>query len=83
MSLFDIPEGHYCYKIIDIRDNKTLKTETCQFWHSYPEHGEQNSGYCSYLDLADWESEEAGSMTFLWDKVKECGINVDTEGNDE
>lgn len=76
-----IPEGHYCYKVIDIVNSKKLITETCPYWSNHPEHGYQNDGHCSYLNVSDWDKKDG--MSFLWDRVKECGINrADRNGVD-
>ena len=64
-----IPLGIYCYTYI--KD----EYQCCPFWSTRPEYGEQHSGYCSLLEIGDWQV----PMGLLWDQVKECGINNDYE----
>lgn len=57
-----IPKGHCCYD----------ENGVCPFWDSMPSMGDQNHGYCHWLEAGDWESE---GTRLLWDQTKECGIN--------
>lgn len=57
-----IPKGIYCY------DDKG----TCPYWSMDEEKPQQESGYCRFMGVGDWE--EKGTW-LLWDMVKECGIN--------
>jgi len=76
-KLEQIPKGHYCYN----------KDGVCPHWENHPEYGEQNSGYCSLLEIGDWmfvpENQWIGKdgiirhMGLLWDKVKICEKNED------
>lgn len=70
---FDIPMGDYCYEAIFV-DNKTgnIKIEICPYWYKDQNYPYQANGYCSYLNIGDWEDEGHG---LLWDMVKECGVN--------
>lgn len=74
----EIPKGHYCYEVISIDAYGKMKLKTCPHWSSILV-GTDRVGYCSHLGIGDAESSE--SQTFLWDKVKECGINMGYEGN--
>lgn len=73
-----IPKGTYCYT----RDGKG-GTTSCPYLFSRPSmlldpaHGEQESGYCAFLQKGDWMDKD-GTM-LLWDACKECGINDDLE----
>ena len=60
-----IPKGIYCY---DEKGN-------CPYWKMTG----IKCGYCSYLDMDDELFYEGGALTFLWDSVKECDINMDWE----
>lgn len=71
-----IPNGGYCYKTIHVNpETGKMRLKKCPYWASRPEHGAQNSGYCGYLEKGDWESE----LSFLWDMVKECDVNLDDD----
>jgi len=61
-----IPKGMYCY------DDEKM----CPFWSMNPEFPHQENGYCHYLKEGDWEEE---GTRFLFDQVKECGINEELE----
>ena len=63
-----IPEGMYCYS------RRHKNEERCPYWSMDETHEYQDNGYCSYMEMGDWESEY---LTLLWDQVKECGINDD------
>ncbi len=77
-----IPNGIYCYELIEIGKDKNgrsiYKTHVCPYWSIDRSKPNQMNGYCAYLDCGDWEGEGFG---LLWDQVKECGINE--EWNDE
>lgn len=62
-----IPNGCYCY------DNNG----TCPFWDKIKDRPHQESGYCHWLQVGDFDIN--GTM-LLWDQCKECGLN---EGGDE
>lgn len=76
MNKSDIPKGHYCYSLIDITEEGEIKMKTCPYWSNHSEHGYQNSGRCSFLNKNDWDSKP---ITHLWDRVKECDINMGYE----
>jgi len=59
-----IPEGIYCHGVNGV----------CPYWSSREDKPEQENGYCSFLEMGDWNDEP---LTLLWDQVKECGINDD------
>ena len=60
-----IPSGIYCY------DEKGI----CPYWHLFKSMPDKDNGYCHFLKSGDWEAE---GLSLLWDQVKECGINDDT-----
>ncbi len=61
-----IPEGMYCYG----------KDGRCPYWAISENHEEQENGYCAFLKEGDWQDE---GCSLLWDQVKECGINNDSD----
>ena len=68
-----IPHGFYCYKIKSInKSNGHMKIDSCPYWSINEDEDEQFNGYCSYMEIGDWET---GGL--LWDMVKECGENED------
>jgi hypothetical protein len=71
-----IPKGHYCYTPIFIGAEDKLKLRMCPYWSNHPEHGHQESGHCSYMNISDWNADH---FTHLWDMVKECDINMGYE----
>ena len=72
----EIPVGVYCYKILSSKQDGSVEVQKCPYWSRQPGHDLHESGYCSYLKRGDWQE---GPMTFLWDQVKECEINMDRE----
>jgi len=92
-----IPEGLYCYSIID------GEHVGCPY-HKILDGGlYQENGYCSFLEKSDWDiNEEEGmlqgwrsdgkpippvsaheiKMSLLWDECKECGINEGIDNQD-
>lgn len=72
-----IPKGHYCYTPIVISEDGKTKLQMCPHWSNHPEHGFQESGRCSFLNINDWD--DSKHVTHLWDKVKECDINMGYE----
>jgi hypothetical protein len=65
-----IPRGYYCY------DANGL----CPYWSSDLTRGEQNYGYCAYLEEGDWEELRC---SLLWDQVKECSENMDNKEDEQ
>jgi hypothetical protein len=61
-----VPKGMYCYDG-DYR---------CPFWDVNENKDEQRNGYCHLLKKGDWEDD---GTDLLWDKCKECAINIDDE----
>lgn len=57
-----IPVGDYCYD----------KSGCCPFLEKWNMMGEQNSGYCMYLEEGDFTK---NGTFLLWDRIKCCGIN--------
>lgn len=66
-----IPEGPYCYS----RDNG--KQVNCPYWSCDPTKPEQENGYCSFLEIGDWEIPPGEGISHLWDQVKLCDENLD------
>lgn len=67
-----IPVGQYCYTFIGaISKAGGYRIKSCPYWSINSNYGDQNNGYCSYLEVGDWE--EGGFL--LWDQVKLCDIN--------
>lgn len=64
MDKSKIPKGIYCYD----------QNGICPFWSQRKDVPHQESGYCSFLKIGDWESDH---LSLLWDQVKECGINIE------
>lgn len=67
-----IPKGVYCYTPTGFDEQGDTIIEICPFWDTHTGREHQNNGYCHYLKMGDWESEE---FTLLWDQCKECGVN--------
>jgi len=61
-----IPKGPYCYTY------KNGKYYCCPYWDMDETKPEQDNGYCSFLEIGDWEE---GGSGLLWDQCKECGVN--------
>lgn len=61
-----IPKGLYCY------DEKGV----CPAWGRSAYYPPQENGYCTFLMQGDWENE---GVSLLWDQVKECGVNCETD----
>lgn len=64
-----IPAGIYCY------DQNGL----CPYWSSRADKHHQENGYCSFLEVGDWEVK---GCSLLWDQVKECGVNCSWDEED-
>jgi len=72
-----IPLGMYCYEFTgELKGDGTPVINVCPYWSRDNTKPEQMNGYCSYLDIGDWEGPGFG---LLWDMVKECGINEEPE----
>lgn len=72
-----IPRGYYCYTWIKGPTEKDHgKTKNCPFWSLSLEKEDQDNGYCSLLKIGDWHENSNG---LLWDQIKLCGINMETE----
>lgn len=63
--LKQIPVGPYCHDATGM---------PCPFWGRRSDMPRQQSGFCTLLDLKDWEGD---GIPLLWDQVKECGIRED------
>lgn len=63
-----IPEGIYCYG----RDSNG-KRVACPYWGKDSSKPEQESGFCTFLDIRDWD--EGLGIPLLWDGIKSCNIN--------
>jgi len=62
-----IPQGSYCYTRVD------GKLVNCPYWGRDSSRPQQESGFCTFLDIRDWD--EGVGIPLLWDAIKECGIN--------
>ena len=76
-----IPPGPYCYSKMEYCAGEDgiprLKIlDTCPYWGIDCGKPEGMNGYCAYLDIRDWDEE---NISLLWDKVKECDINIEDE----
>ena len=67
----EIPKGSYCYSILSA-EGFNIKTKPCKYWKQDTTKQPQNNGFCSLLNVSDWEHDE-----LLWDQCKSCGINED------
>jgi|APGre2960657404_1045060.scaffolds.fasta_scaffold44349_2 hypothetical protein len=70
-----IPSGVYCYTYID------GKQVNCPYWGRDPSRPQQESGFCTFLNLRDWD--DIPGIPLLWDSIKECGINNGHEEFDD
>ena len=62
-----IPIGDYCYR----------GSYLCPFWYCSIDRYIGDNGYCSYLNMSDADYVDRDYLSFLWDKVKECGTNYE------
>ena len=74
MDKSKIPYGPYCYTIKSIDENGNIKTDVCPYWGKREDRPSQINGYCSFLNIGDWDD---NSNSELWDQVKECGENIE------
>jgi hypothetical protein len=73
-----IPSGPYCYNMEGVDDTERgplVRIRTCPYWALNTDDGEAK-GYCAHLKASD--GDEGGPM-FLFDHVKECGVNDDDD----
>ena len=80
-----IPKGDYCYKVkkvVEPEDGSLpyLETRKCPYWGRAEGYHHQNNGYCTWLEEADWESDE---LSLLWDQVKECRLRHYSEKEEQ
>lgn len=64
-----IPPGIYCYG----------KDGNCPYWDKIPGKGEQQDGWCWFLEQGDWQDE---GTSLLWDQCKSCGVNEEIDIED-
>lgn len=64
-----IPNGLYCYDV--------TTRQPCPYWSIDHTKPEQDNGHCMYMQSGDWDVD---GVSLLWDAVKECGINTESEG---
>lgn len=76
MDMNLIPHGEYCYTIEKILSDGTAVIIPCPFWSRRQDKEFDQSGYCSYMKMGDWENDE---LTLLFDQIKECGVNIHEE----
>jgi hypothetical protein len=73
-----IPYGDYCYERCHQNLNgRAARIKPCPFWSRDPKKPPQENGICKLLGLKDGVPD--APLGLLWDMVKECGINLDTE----
>ena len=72
-----IPNGVYCYGYVSQKEG-SRKIQICPYWSKNKTKDNQESGYCSFLELGDWME---NGTSLLWDQCKECGINYDDEND--
>ena len=60
-----IPQGCYCH----------YGNYLCPFWDCSEDKHLGKNGFCHYLKHDDAYYVNRDYLTFLWDRVKECGIN--------
>ena len=65
-----IPRGIYCYTYY----YRGL-VQICPYWERMPDMPKQESGYCHYLEIGDWEITDSTSL--LWDMCKSCSVNLE------
>lgn len=67
-----IPDGLYCYS----RDEQGNQIN-CPHWGKNPDKPVQQDGFCTLLDVADWDDSDV--FPLLWDQVKhpDCPSNHD------
>lgn len=73
-----IPCGMYCYETSTndaMFDEHGFKNavKVCPYWSIDPDKPKQMNGYCSYIELGDWDL--PAGFALIWDQVKACGIN--------
>lgn len=76
-----IPPGPYCYRPkgrgYHGEDGRFVyPIDPCPYWAMAEDKPYQANGYCAFLKAGDWM--EKGTW-FLFDQVKECGVNNDVE----
>lgn len=64
-----IPQGIYCYD----------ENGRCPYWGRDPSRDRQESGFCTFLGINDWD--DVPGIPLLWDEIKSCGINEDREND--
>ena len=61
-----VPNGPYCYA------GGAKGEAPCPFWGRNPDEESDMAGYCALLKHGDWMDD--GGVTFLFDRLKACGI---------
>lgn len=69
LELSVIPNGKYCYDFID------GERKVCPYWRRF-----KNGAVCELVKLV---SIDCDIDNFIWDQVKECGINNKTEPSED
>ena len=75
-----IPPGVYCHgeRYKDNEDGSITWLDMCPYWRMNPDKHPQENGECLYLDMRDWDNDH---FSLLWDRCKECGINMESDEN--
>jgi len=76
-----IPEGLYCYTYTGQIGVFGPETEACPYWGRVKSRDSKQDGWCIYMGKGDLEIEEAGFTSLLWDRCKECGVNMDDDND--
>jgi hypothetical protein len=91
-----IPKGHYCYH--GSRSPSDPHYKPCVYWEMKQDGEGEPYGYCNFLELGDLDFtrkiatlkkgepityQEITGAGLLWDQVKECDENYDSDIEDE
>ncbi len=83
-----IPQGPYCYRIAGVTHpsdgSARVQTVRCPYWKTRLDWPDQADGYCRLLKKGDTSQGRntdgrPRATMLLWDQVKECGINEDSD----
>lgn len=69
-----VPKGPYCYA------GGAKGEAPCPFWGWNPDEAPDMAGYCALLKHGDWMDD--GGLTFLFDRLKACGIRDGADFDD-
>lgn len=74
-----IPYGRHCYQASGVMVPGQKCVKICPYWQLRQDKPDKRNGYCKKLGRGDWEVRIIGNKScdsLLWDRVKQCGINV-------